>query len=463
MSEFNKDLTLKDILLIEDELELRDLLENILRKAGFSVVTSDSLDGAISKMLSNRFSLVISDINLSGGSSGLDVLTWIKRNSPISRVILITGNLEDTDIHDALEIGVFGFLAKPIAKKELIKIVKNALSNDPNDKITDKDYARIDIGDFLTGKILNFPVYIRLKDSRFLKVAHSGTEIDLPRLNGLKERGIKELWIDQDDLGSYIKLNEKILFAKNTWNPIIKVKLLNHLSEICYESMRLLKITDSTIQQSVDSISLLINTLSQENINFTLISPYLDNDNRVSKMATLGACYSLLVAKVLEWNSEKTLYALGVGAFFRDIALLNANFDYEDFFRKSPNLDRELYYNHPSLGMDFLTEKGNFPSQALTIVAQHHEDGSPDAFPEKIPRQKVFAPALVVNYVDKMLYYMIQNSNKEPETIAKNIVTYLEVNLPRGDEKALALIALMRRGDIEGAKKELSRIKKLGG
>jgi|GEM_PF-1107701 len=463
MSEFNKDLSPKDILLIEDELELRDLLEKILKKAGFSVVTSDSLKGAISKMLSYRFSLVISDINLSGGSSGLDVLSWVKRNSPICRVILITGNLEDTDIHDALEVGVFGFLAKPIAKKELIKIVKNALSTDPKDKITDKDYARIDIDDFLTGKVLNFPVYIRLKDSRFLKVAHSGTEIDLPRLNSLKNRGIKELWIDQDDLGSYILLNEKILFAKNSWNPIVKVKLLNHLTEICYESMRLLKITDSTIQQSVDSISLLINTLSEDNVNFSLISPYLENDNRGSKMATLGACYSLLIAKVLEWSSEKTLYALGVGAFLRDIALLDKGFDYEDYFRKSPELDRELYYNHPSLGMEFLAEKGNFPSQVLTIVAQHHEDGSNDAFPEKIPRKKVFAPALVVNYVDKMLYYMIQNSNKDPDVVAKNLVNYLEVTLPTGDDMALALIALMRKGDVEGAKKEVSRIKKLGG
>jgi DNA-binding response OmpR family regulator len=461
-SEINPLLPTKDILLIEDDPDLRDVVIGVLQKLKYEVLACDSFDDAVNLLLTFRFSLVISDINL-GASSGLDVLSWIKQNAPISRVVLMTGYLEDTDIHDALELGVFGFMAKPISKKEIKKIVKNALSKNSEDRISDIDYARIDLEDFLTGKVLNFPVYIRLKDSRFLKIAHSGTEIDSDRLNMLNEKGIHELWIDKEDLPSYLSLNEKILKAKNTWSPEVKVKLLNHLAEINHESMRLLKMSSDSLRRSMDSLHYLTNEISKIEGTFPLITPFFTSEQRASKFAVLGTSFSLMVAKILDWTADKTLQSLAIGAFFRDVSLSMEEFDYSLIFQKGAQFDRNQYKGHPERSADILAKIKGLPQEAINIALQHHEHGGQSAFPNGLPRSRVFAPALLVAYVERMLTYMAENSEVPPEKLRASLVRYLSHELGTADDKATALILLLEKGDVNLAKREFERLKKLGG
>lgn len=462
MVESKQNLPLKDILLVEDDPDLREVVITILEKMNYEVLWCDSFDKAIKFLLSFQFSLVISDINL-GASSGLDILTWIKQNSPVVRVVLMTGYLEDTDIHDALDLGVFGFLAKPIAKKEIKKVVKNALGKEQKDKISDIDYARIDIEDFLTGKVLNFPVYIRLKDSRFLKIAHSGTEIDVSRLNMLNKKGIYELWIDKEDLPAYLNLNEKILMAKNKWSPGNKVKFLNHMVEISHESMRLLKMSQDSIRNCMDSLHFLTKEITKVEGSFPFANPILNGDYRLSKLAVLGTSISLMVAKILDWSADKTLQSIALGAFFRDISLTNENFNYALIFQKGANYDKHFYRDHPIRSAEIVKNFNGISQEALNIINQHHEDGSTNAFPQGLPRSRVFAPALLVAYVDRMLYLMIEHHELSPEKLRPMLIRYLTHEYGTSDDKSTALILLLEKGDVRLAKKEFERLKKISG
>lgn len=462
METMDEKLPLKDVLLVEDDEDLSEMIESILTKMGIKSVTCKSFKEAVNLLLSYRFSLVLTDINL-GSSTGLDILAYVKQNKPTVRVVLMTGFLEDTDIHDALELGVFGFLAKPLAKKEIQKIIKNALGKNPQDKITDLDYARVDIDDFLSGKVLNFPVYIRLKDSRFLKIAHSGTEIDIDRINQLKQKDIQELWIDKDDLPAYLALNEKILHAKANWSSASRVKFLNHLAEISYESMRLLQLSDKSVRYCLDSINILTREISKIHGTLPLLSPFMSGEVRSSKMAVNGASFSLMIAAVLSWTSEKTLHALSLGAFFRDISLTSEEFNYSQLFEKNPNFDRVHYKGHPTRSVEILESIGGFPKEALTIVEQHHEDGGPQSFPAILTKSVIFSPSLIVNYVDKMLFFMMENTHLGPEEMKKAVLQYLQNTLrDTHDEKATALITFIKHGDIQKAQKEIERLKKLG-
>ena len=456
-----KNLVLKDVLLVEDDRELCAILNDVLVKLGLKVMTCSNSKDAIDLILTYQFSLVLTDINL-GDTSGLDILTYIKQNKPTLRVVLMTGFLEETDIHDALELGVFGFLAKPITKKEIKKIVENAIGKNPSYKITDMDYARVDIDDFVCGKILNFPVYIRLKDSRFLKIAHSGTEIDLNKITQLKERMINELWIDKEDLQAYLQLNEKIYNAKSQWSGANKVKFINHFAEVSYESMRLLKFSEKSVRYCLDSVNILMNEIGQIKGSLPLMESFISNDVRASKLAVQGATYSLVVAKILGWTSEKTLHALSLGAFFRDIALTYEGFNYAQFFDQNIQFDKNHYKTHPTRSVAILNAIGGFPSESLTIIEQHHEDGGQLGFPNKIPRSNIFAPALIVNYVDKMLFHLITSTQEDPEIIKKHLHRFLDQNHRNTmDDKLTALMCFIKHGDIDKAKKEFERMKKV--
>lgn len=460
MSEFNQNLAHHDILLVEDDEDLREMVMGLLSRWGYKVKVAKNYQEAIENLTSFRFSLLISDINLPD-KSGVDILKWVKQNAPMCRVILMTGYLEETDIHDALDLGVFGFIAKPISRKELQKIVKNALGTNSEDKITDIDFARVDIDDFLTGKVLNFPVYVRLKDNRFLKVAHSGTEIDLSRLELLKSKDIHELWIDKEDLPAYLQLNKRILNAKSNWSTASKVRFLNHMVEVTHESMRLMNLSSESIRFSLDALATFTKHMAKVNGTMPFVNPFIDNHTRGSKLAVLGVSYSLALAKVLDWTSEKTSMALAFGAFFRDLSLTQENFDFDSLSKDGSTLNREDYREHPLKSAEILRELKHFPNDALTIIEQHHEDGSEKAFPFTLGRNKIFQPALLLAHIENMLELMLLAGNRQGDDLREFVLDKLKSSISPQDQVGVALLVFLKTGDITAATKEMERLKKI--
>ena len=459
-----KKINLKDILIVDDERELVEQIETMLKKMGYSTDICFNHKQAISKLCQNNYKLIISDINLPD-ATGIEILKWSKQNTPTTRVILITGFLDEHDVHDALEQGCFGFLAKPITKRELKKIVKNALSGNPADKITDDQYARVDINDFICGKILNFPVYIRLGDSRFLKVAHSGTEIDMERVQTLKMKNINELWIDVEDLEDYVSLNEKLLLSKDKLNPAIKVRLLSHASELTYEAMRLFEIDEDTISTCMISMSNLITELEKNQDIYERVQEVFRTSPRISKMAILGASFSILVGKVMGWNSLKNLNTVAMGALFRDIYLIEKSFNYESLFSQTATYDKELYRSHPTEGAKLLSEFDFVPQDVLTIVEQHHEDGTNNGYPLGISMVNVFGSASLVNIVDYLLYKMFkfqQTHEKTDKGLAKYIEQALIARYGNTNPNVFAILAILRKPTLSLAQWEFEAIKKRG-
>lgn len=463
-----KQQNIKDILVIDDETSLVNQIVTMLTKIGYSVDSSYSYKSAINKLCSTQYKLVISDINLTD-STGLEILKWVKQNAPITRVILITGFLDEHDVHEALDQGCFGFLAKPITKRELKKVVKNALSGNPDDKITDEQYARVDINDFICGKVLNFPVYIKLGDSRFLKVAHSGTEIDMGRVNTLKSKNISELWIDVEDLDDYVSLNERLLQSKEKMNNQVKVRLLSHASELTYETMRLFSIDEDTISTCIINISNLIDELEQHQDLLERIESIFHTSPRISKMAILGASFSILAGKVMGWNSTKNLNTVALGALLRDVYLVEQKFDYENLFNQMATYDQDLYRSHPEEGVKLLEEFDFLPREVLTIVEQHHENGTSNGFPNALSTVNIFGMAAMVNIIDYFLFKMFKynmvnpNSRSTPDkAINKHIEQALIARYGNSNINVFALLAILRKPTLSQAQWEFDAIKKRG-
>ncbi len=85
-------------------------------------------DEAIRLLSENRVDVVISDIEMPR-RSGLDLLKWIRTNSPDTRVIFLTAHAEFTYAREALELGSFNYALKPVDHKELRNMVAVALES----------------------------------------------------------------------------------------------------------------------------------------------------------------------------------------------------------------------------------------------------------------------------------------------------------------------------------------------
>ncbi|MGH8126771.1 MAG: sigma-54-dependent transcriptional regulator [Gammaproteobacteria bacterium] len=117
------------VLIVDDEPDLRDLLCMTLGKMGVKTVEAADLASARRTLVSDRFDLVLTDMNLPDGN-GLDFVQWMQEQAPSVPVAMITAYGSMDIAVDALKAGAFDFIAKPVDLLRLRTLVRDALALD---------------------------------------------------------------------------------------------------------------------------------------------------------------------------------------------------------------------------------------------------------------------------------------------------------------------------------------------
>jgi len=115
------------LLVVDDEAEIRDLLEETLSDEGFRVDTAEDVPDALEKLRDSDFDLLITDVLMPGGS-GLDMLREVKRIRPHIATIVMTGYADTDKAIQALREKVDDFVQKPFTLEELFHAVRVGLA-----------------------------------------------------------------------------------------------------------------------------------------------------------------------------------------------------------------------------------------------------------------------------------------------------------------------------------------------
>ncbi|MFH1153843.1 MAG: endopeptidase La [Pseudomonadota bacterium] len=115
------------ILVVDDEKTTRMNLHHVLDKEGYSVEMASSGVEALTMLENARFDVVITDLKMDK-IDGLMLLDHIKKTSPGTEVIIITGYATVLTAVDAIKKGSFHFIAKPLKLDEIRSTVKKALT-----------------------------------------------------------------------------------------------------------------------------------------------------------------------------------------------------------------------------------------------------------------------------------------------------------------------------------------------
>lgn len=116
----------RPVLVVDDEADIRDLMEMTLMKMGLSVDTAEGVAIAKNKLNQNKYSLVLTDMRMPDGS-GLEVVEHITKNQMDTPVAVITAFGNADQAVQALKIGAFDYLQKPITLAQLRTLVKSAI------------------------------------------------------------------------------------------------------------------------------------------------------------------------------------------------------------------------------------------------------------------------------------------------------------------------------------------------
>ena len=144
------------ILIVEDEEDLRIVLQYSLQKEGFTVHTTSNGDEAITLCEAIKPDLVILDLNLPD-MSGIDVCLSIRSTPSIANmaVLMLTAKTQEQDRVKGFEVGADDYVPKPFSTKELILRIKALLRRSLFHKKTGSSFCQY------TARSLGTPVFCR--------------------------------------------------------------------------------------------------------------------------------------------------------------------------------------------------------------------------------------------------------------------------------------------------------------
>jgi len=119
-------MTAKKILVVDDEVNVRNSLRLVLEGAGYDVMTCGTAAEFQQKAARFRADAYLLDVRLPDGS-GIDLLQFLKKMASPAPAIMISGHGTIADAVAATRAGAFDFLEKPLARERVLLALKNAL------------------------------------------------------------------------------------------------------------------------------------------------------------------------------------------------------------------------------------------------------------------------------------------------------------------------------------------------
>jgi two-component system response regulator PilR (NtrC family) len=116
------------ILVVDDELSVREFFEILLRKEGFEVVSVKDGQQGLQLIREEEFDLVITDLQMPGGD-GMSLLREVRKSSSETPVIMVTAFATTDSAVEAMKAGAFDYMSKPFKIEEIKLTIHKALAN----------------------------------------------------------------------------------------------------------------------------------------------------------------------------------------------------------------------------------------------------------------------------------------------------------------------------------------------
>lgn len=113
------------ILIVDDNREIRAILEEYLREEGYGAEGAGDGKEALTKHRETPFDLIITDLNMPG-MTGIELIKELVKDGNATEYIIITGYASLDTAIEAVKAGAFDYIVKPFRIEELKVVIKNA-------------------------------------------------------------------------------------------------------------------------------------------------------------------------------------------------------------------------------------------------------------------------------------------------------------------------------------------------
>lgn len=434
--------------MVDDDYYFRSILKTSLESQGYAVTDTEDGSLAIQRLSLEDYDLVVSDIQMVK-TSGLELLRWVNANKRVP-VILMTGFMELLETHEASQLGVSGILSKPFKREDLLTLIQTVIETKENKKKEtidlDNEYCKISIDDFVTGSSINFDIYIRISNTKYLKIANSGQDISVDRIKTYKQKNLNYLYLSKPDFKRYVGFNSTLAKAVGETDKIDhkkKVNFLKHTSEVLLEQMHQGQLDAEDYAYTKNIVEVTTSVIVDNKTTFNLLEMLNSQHNALYAHSVGVSFYSALIGKKLGWKSASNLFKLSMSGLFHDVgkkeiptAILK-----KSRLELTPE-DVQLLETHSLRGMEILSQIPDMQSDVLQIVVQHHENILGTGYPSHVKASRIHPMAKVVAVADEFCKLTIRSITGEnpisPDKALEKLMVFHSDTLD-----ATALLALM--------------------
>ena len=117
-----------DILIVDDERDIRELVSDILKDEGFTTRLAGNSDDCMAEVTKEPPALMILDIWLKDSRmDGIDILKTVKRDYPEVPIVIISGHGNIEIAVAAIKQGAYDFIEKPFNIDQLLVVIRRAM------------------------------------------------------------------------------------------------------------------------------------------------------------------------------------------------------------------------------------------------------------------------------------------------------------------------------------------------
>ena len=416
---------MKNLLIVDDEVEIANSLKEYLTDKGFNVFTCHAASEAYAFYQEQHPDLILSDIKMPGGS-GIDLFNKCAEASAANRTVvpfvLMTSYSDIIGVEKAFDLGVSELIAKPFDLESLNLVLNYLLDLDESIGSTNEKYFAVNIDEFIHSSNYNFDIYLKIAD-KFVLVTKSGQEFGEQRLNNYHRKGVKNVYLNSNDFAKYADLQFAIAKSLNRrpLELVQKAKLMKHLMESLGQTVLLKGVNKEDLRNAVSAFESYTQVaLNNSQINLVLNQLLTASPNIIEK-SSLRAMLSSMVTSAWKWNSPRFQSRLILSALMCDISLKNhPELLQKKLFEYSPS-ERQQYEQHPIESYKILSQIPDIPDEITMVAMQHHENSAGLGFPQKTSRAKLHSYSVIVHCIDEFIETAY--NSKDPSNVALALET----------------------------------------
>lgn len=431
------------ILVAEDDNFFREALKEYLSIKQHSVTEAPNGKVARDILSASSFDLVITDVQMPF-LDGVELLDWVRKERAIP-VIMMTGFTNILETKSACERGADGFLAKPFRNEELNGAIENVLkkvrSEDTSAVNMDARFCKVSIDEFVSRPRVDFDVYVRLSDSKYVKIAHQGDDIPTERIDTYKQKGIKFLHIAREDFGKLVGFNlqvAKLLKNNDTVDHEKKISFMKYTGEVLLEKAFVEGVDQESFDEARDFLTTTISVLTDSKETLDLLDVLNSHADYIYAHSIGVSMYATMIARKMGYESSQVFFKLSMAGIFHDIG--KKEIDRTLLEKARPLLthkERALIETHATRGKEILSYIKGIPNDVIEIVYQHHEDILGQGYPRALSKNQLHPLASILFVANVFAEQAIKGPHHEGSS-GREAAAYVEsIFLDRIDAKVV--------------------------